>query len=411
MSISRRTYRRDGRTYQSPTWHVQYTDHTGRQRRIAAFTDRRASDDLNRRLEELVACRSTGTGLSPRLARFIERLPKRILAHLRNVDLLDENQRAGALRLEDHVGEWEKHLRQKGDTEKHIKQRAGRVKRLLEEAGIRYWTDLDTESVENVLADWRAEEKKQWSIRTLNGYRSAVKQFCAWLDRTGRAPSNPLSHLSRQNPERDRRRIRRALTAEEAGKLLRAAAEGSDYQGVSGRERALLYRTALETGLRANELRTLKVSALDLEATPPTLRVEAGQSKNRKEATLPLRPALAMKLRDHCAMKLPNAPVFSLGRWTRTAEMLKADLEAAEVKYEDDSGRIADFHALRMTFVTNLAKSGVHPRVAQELARHSDVKLTLEVYTHVALESKTDAVAMLPDFDAAEEDETATGQE
>ncbi|MFH5804676.1 hypothetical protein [Alienimonas sp. DA493] len=37
--------------------------------------------------------------------------------------------------------------------------------------------------------------------------------------------------------------------------------------------------------------------------------------------------------------------------------------------YRDAAGRVLDFHALRHTFVTNLARSGVHPKHAQALAR------------------------------------------
>lgn len=52
--------------------------------------------------------------------------------------------------------------------------------------------------------------------------------------------------------------------------------------------------------------------------------------------------------------------------------MLKPDLEAAKIEYENDVG-IADLHALRHTFGTLLAQSGVLPQEAQRLMRHSDV--------------------------------------
>jgi len=41
-------------------------------------------------------------------------------------------------------------------------------------------------------------------------------------------------------------------------------------------------------------------------------------------------------------------------------------------------------HGLRHGFAALLAARGVHPRVAMELLRHSQVSLTLEVYTAVA---------------------------
>ena len=46
------------------------------------------------------------------------------------------------------------------------------------------------------------------------------------------------------------------------------------------------------------------------------------------------------------------------------------------------SGRVADFHALRHTFITRLARSGVAPAVAKSLARHSGPTLTMDHQTH-----------------------------
>ncbi len=48
------------------------------------------------------------------------------------------------------------------------------------------------------------------------------------------------------------------------------------------------------------------------------------------------------------------------------------------------------------TRLSCLARSGVHPKLAQTLARHSTINLTMDVYTHVELEEKAGAVAMLP---------------
>jgi hypothetical protein len=97
--------------------------------------------------------------------------------------------------------------------------------------------------------------------------------------------------------------------------------------------------------------------------------------------------------------------------------MLRADLEAARsvwldeaadaddrierersafLTYVDEAGRFADFHCLRHTFLTNLARSGVAPATAQRLARHSDVRLTLGRYTHVDLAEHADALSALP---------------
>ena len=47
-------------------------------------------------------------------------------------------------------------------------------------------------------------------------------------------------------------------------------------------------------------------------------------------------------------------------------------------------------------FITSLERAGLSPKMAQTLARHSDVRLTLGVYTHVGLHDQTRAVESLP---------------
>lgn len=46
----------------------------------------------------------------------------------------------------------------------------------------------------------------------------------------------------------------------------------------------------------------------------------------------------------------------------------------------DGEGLDADFHALRGTFTTNLVLGGASLKQTQELARHSDINLTMNAY-------------------------------
>jgi len=100
--------------------------------------------------------------------------------------------------------------------------------------------------------------------------------------------------------------------------------------------------------------------------------------------------------------------------------MFRADLEAARaawiaeaagdaaerarrqassfLAYRDDNGRVVDFHSLRHSYITLLERSGAGVKLAQELARHSDIRLTMNVYTHAALHDLAAAVASLPNL-------------
>jgi hypothetical protein len=58
--------------------------------------------------------------------------------------------------------------------------------------------------------------------------------------------------------------------------------------------------------------------------------------------------------------------------------------------------RYLDFHALRASFISALAEAGIGPKELQELARHSDPRLTLGVYTQTTPKQLAGAVGKLP---------------
>ncbi len=93
---------------------------------------------------------------------------------------------------------------------------------------------------------------------------------------------------------------------------------------------------------------------------------------------------------------LPNAQVFRVPG--KPVGMLRADLELADIAYRDEAGRVCDFQSLRHTFGSLLAFSGVHPKTAQELMRHSDINLTMSRYTHTFTGQESKAVSGLPDL-------------
>ena len=74
--------------------------------------------------------------------------------------------------------------------------------------------------------------------------------------------------------------------------------------------------------------------------------------------------------------------------------MVKKDLERVGIAYENEEG-IADFHAAgRHSHITELLRSGASLVEAKELARHSDVRMTMK-YTHIGLEEQAKAVAKI----------------
>jgi hypothetical protein len=89
------------------------------------------------------------------------------------------------------------------------------------------------------------------------------------------------------------------------------------------------------------------------------------------------------------------------GMTDRTEEMLRVDLEAAGVAYEAASG-VANFHASRAAYVSNLVASGASVKTCQTSARHSTPTLTIGVDAKVSLHDIKGAVESLPDLTPTE---------
>jgi integrase len=237
--------------------------------------------------------------------------------------------------------------------------------------------------------------------RTANNYLIAMKSFIAWCVREGRAPADPIKHLSKLNSYEDPKLERRILSAGELAHLVAtAAASETTWRRMSGRDRAMIYAMAAGTGLRAKELGSLTLASIDLDGQPPTATIEAAYSKRRRRDEQPLPAWLVDRLRTWLAATRQTSPVTAKlfpGGWPkRAAEMLREDLEAAEIPYLDADGRVFDFHALRHQYISSLAAAGVHPKIAQTLARHSTIDLTMNRYTHLLRTDLAGALATVP---------------
>ena len=379
----------------APAWYLRFRDHLGRRRTWAAFTDKRASEELGRKLERLVFLRVAGQQPDPTLTRWLETLPAKWRARLARIGVLDGQAVAANRPLGDHLVEFKQALLDKGSTGTHAHNTAQSVAAILDGTGAEHLSDLDAAAVSRYLAERRADGL---SVGGSNHYLTALKSFCNWLVRERRASTNPVAHLSKLNERMDKRRKRRPFPPDELRHLLATTTDGPERFGMAGPERALLYRVAAETGLRAGELRSLTRVSFALDGPEPTVTVTAAYSKRRRDDVLPLRPDTASELRTFLANKLPGVRAFNMPKSDKTATMLRADLTDAGIPYRDDAGRVLDFHSLRVTFATNLAAGGAHPKTAQELLRHSTIGLTLDTYTHATREQAVAALDTLPDL-------------
>lgn len=213
---------------------------------------------------------------------------------------------------------------------------------------------------------WRF--KQSFSPKTLNDYLVTLNAFMNWMLKTGRINSNPIRSADKVGTGDYETRERRAVTWEDLQRLAHASGD-----------RGPLYVFAGLTGLRRGELAKLEWRDLQLDGDKPAVHARATTTKNGRKASLPLHPEAvkALKTLRLPGMKSQDKVFGSLPR----IERFRRDLAKAGIPYKDDKGRVFDFHALRVTFGTLLAKSGVSARETMELMRHSDIRLTTHIYT------------------------------
>ena len=435
----RRTRKVDGEVRSAKSLTVAFRDPDGGEHQLSSFTDEAVTKEFCWNLNRLIGCRVSGVSLDAELIAWVERLSKDVRGDLAAAGILNAARAEGARALMDQVQDFKASLMAKGDTTKHAALTSKRAAAVIAGCPFGTWTDISPSRLQGYLAEQRAKSPESRKgiktgtrriaqgvppgigMQTANYYLAAFKAFCRWAVREGRVTDNPVAHLSGVNARVDRQTERRALSTDECRRLLAAtAASNRTVYGMRGTDRTMLYRLALSTGLRWSELRSLTAQSFTLDADPATVTVEAGYSKHRRQDTLPLRPDTAGALKSYLAGSAAGARVLPMPASDKGAKILRVDLRAAkkawiieakgnipEVKRRfksdflsptDASGRVVDFHGLRHSFISALTESGAHPKMAQSLARHSTIGLTMDRYTHLTVASQSDALAALPDL-------------
>jgi site-specific recombinase XerD len=382
---------------QSKKWWGQFKDANGKLRRHPLAVDKMAAQAM---LHELV--------------RQVER---------EKAGLIDPTDRERKRPFEQHLADFKAYLENKGVTSKQIKESVRHVEKMAASGRWRLIGDITASSALAYLGDLRRQGR---SAQTYNHYLKSVKQFTRWLVRDRRTPTDALVHLSKLNVAADRRHDRRALSAPEFARLVEAAQAGKKIEGLTGTDRAMLYVLAAWTGFRKGELGSLTQQSLCLDQDTPTATVAACYSKRRRTDTQVLHADVVRLLHQWLQAKQQRRPsdlLFPIsgrvpgGKDRKTFKMIARDLAAARQTWLDEAaspkermereqsdflahqnhaGLYADFHSLRHYFITSLERSGASPKMAQTLARHSDIRLTLGVYTHVELRDHSTVISNLP---------------
>jgi len=304
-TIYRNSYTRNGQKHFHTRWYIKYK-RNGRVFRVPGHADREATERLARDLER-------GTPYADSIISYGEYLARNC-------------------------------------TQKHAKQTLYRVNAF----GFTDFSQISAAAAAKMLP------KNQ---KTASYYAQALRSFVNWAIREGILEKNPLLNLRVSLKTYNPTLMRRSLTKEELDKLL--STENPPFRGLTASARVMLYRTAINTGFRAQELASLTPHHL----TPAGLILLSADSKNGKAAVQPIPSAFREQFSAYVSGFDSHQKLWPGTWWRRAKDMLQRDCKCD-----------ADFHCLRVTYITELVRMGYFPKQVQTLARHSTMELTMRYY-------------------------------
>lgn len=318
--------------------------------------------------------------------------------------------------LENNVVAWVQSMRDRRVSEQRQREAEEKVMRLIQLMEVRSLDQITPAKIASALRHEGLSERinefnerqlekpeakrkpiKKPSTTTIKNYHGALSTFFNWLIKQDKwEKRNPC--VAVDLPSHQSVFERKALTLAELGYLI-------DH---SPRYRALVYLIAATTGLRRNELASLKWDDIDLDEQRVLIR--ASISKNSKSAVLPIVREAISEWKAYREDIEPFYPDNIRGRAVGNArsraeegfalppipqpETLRRDCDMCNIKWHWTRARI-DFHALRVSFVSGLDEVGANLQKSQKLARHSDPKLTSNIYTKSNHKALADEVGKL----------------
>lgn len=278
-----------------------------------------------------------------------------------------------------------------------------KLKRLETTLGPKADGDISFISGKDIL-EFRAEEAKRVSPRTVNNAIKSVRVFFEDARRDGLIGENPATDV--KVLKADHAPLRQPFTIDQ----LRAILNACDDEWKS------MVKFGLYTGQRLQDIACLTWSQIDLEAH----EVRFITSKTSRTVGVPLAAPLEAHILGLTSSDDPNAPVHpraaglvaAAGKAGTLSNQFADILAAAGIRekkkhIKTGTGRSGrrnmsplSFHSLRVTATTLMKNAGISSAIVEDIIGHDSPEIS-RLYTRIDSAAKKSAIDMLPDISEA----------
>jgi integrase len=390
----REKFRKDAKTGElvSIGWEARYTDPTGKQKSIFAKTRAEVNKKLTKALNDI----NQGTYVEPSNTAVTEWM-----------DTWYKDYKKPAVKVKTLEG-YESIIRN------HIKPALGAIK----------LKDLKSETIQKLYNDIANRLSPRMAQLTHVTLHSALQQ--AYVNNL--IPRNPAMKGAVIIPKSAAKEAR-VLTSEEQAKFMKA---------LKGERLEAAFLLDLATGLRVGELAALAWDNIDLDkkllkvnrtlyrvknpdkgAETKTKLVFDTPKSAKSNRTIPLLDEIISVLKAHkkrqAAERLKAGGLVEDGGVYQDNNLVfcteigtpldPRKIQAAFYTIVDKAGiGKANMHCLRHCFATRMLENGVDLKTTSELLGHSKISLTGDIYSHVMMDKKQDAIGKIKGIFAATAD-------
>lgn len=155
-------YKRGGNKAKNGTWYIQYRDENGRRKTHRGCSDKEATTRIARKLETDAALRKSGV-IDPKAERYASE---------------------GRRPIAEHIDDFHKDMLAREVTIEHSNRTRQYITRVFSLSKTRTLSDITPSAIQAAVGGLR---KGGLSPKSCNDILTAVKQFCRWLRKDGRA--------------------------------------------------------------------------------------------------------------------------------------------------------------------------------------------------------------------------------